>query len=216
MKDGKSVFVVLALTVFVVYVMRNFLGKLSAFFFVPIDNLLFISHSIPPFLMWMVLGLLIGLIYGSFVSIKKFKLDYKLLVYPGLALLIGVSLILLASFVVKKVKGGNESDSISVETEDKGNRRFLTAANRAKLNKILEKGIQAVENERYETAEELFIKAASIGKGDSRLDSLAKVYINIGHDKCTLFKRDSQLKYIPNYYYKYAAALTNRPQEVCK
>ncbi len=45
MKDGKSVFVVLALTVFIVYVMRNFLGKLSAFFFIPIDNLLFISHS---------------------------------------------------------------------------------------------------------------------------------------------------------------------------
>jgi len=102
MKDGKSVFVVLALIVFVVYVMRNFLGKLSAFFFVPIDNLLFISQSIPPVIMWMILGLLVGLIYGSLVSIKKFKLDYKLLVYPGLALLIGVSLILIASFIVKK------------------------------------------------------------------------------------------------------------------
>ena len=57
MKDGKSVFVVLALILFVVYVMRNFLGKLSAFFFVPIDNLLFISHSVPPVLMWMIFGL---------------------------------------------------------------------------------------------------------------------------------------------------------------
>lgn len=216
MKDGKSVFVVLALTVFIVYVMRNFLGKLSAFFFVPIDNLLFISHSIPPVLMWMIFGLLVGLIYGAFVSIKKFKLDYKLLVYPGLALLIGMSLILLASFIVQKVKGEPVSRSTRVEPGNEGNRSYLTAANRIKLDKILEKGILAVENERYESAEELFIKAASIGKGDSRLDSLAKVYINIGNDKCTLFKRDSQLKYIPNYYYKYAAALTNKPPEVCK
>lgn len=216
MKDGKSVFLVLALAAFVVYVMRNFLGKLSAFFFVPIDNLLFITHSIPPVFMWMVLGLLVGLIYGSFVSIKKFKLDYKLLVYPGLALLIGISLILLASFVVKKVKGESVPDSTNVEAEDGGNRRFLTAANRAKLDKILEKGILAVENERYESAEELFIKAASVGTGDSRLDSLAKVYTQTGNEKCKLFKRDSQLKYIPNYYYKYAAALTNKPPEVCK
>lgn len=215
MKDGKSVFVVLALTVFIVYVMRNFLGKLGAFFFVPIDNLLFISHSIPPVVMWMIFGLLIGLIYGSFVSIKKFKLDYKLLVYPGLALLIGMSLILLASFVAKKVGGGTSSDDSKVEVTGE-NRGYLSSSNRAKLNKILEKGILAVENERYESAEELFIKAASIGKGNSRMDSLAKVYTNIGNDKCTLFKRDSQLKYIPNYYYKYAAALTNKPPEVCK
>lgn len=216
MKDGKSVFVVLALTVFIVYVMRNFLGKLSAFFFIPIDNLLFISHSIPPVVMWMIFGLLIGLIYGSFVSIKKFKLDYKLLVYPGLALLIGMSLILLVSFVVQKVKGEPVSGSTVDEPGREGKRSYLTAANRVKLDKILEKGILAVENERYESAEELFIKATSLGKGDSRLDSLAKVYTRTGNDKCTLFKRDSQLKYIPNYYYKYAAALTNKPPKVCE
>ncbi|WP_159477880.1 hypothetical protein [Dyadobacter sp. 3J3] len=215
MKDGKSVFVVLALTVFIVYVMRNFLGSLSAFFFVPMDNLLFISHSIPPVVMWMIFGLLIGLIYGSFVSIKKFKLDYKLLVYPGLALLIGVSLILLASFVADKMGGESNSNS-KMEVADGGNRKYLSSANRVKLDKILEKGILAVENERYESAEELFIKAASLGKGDARLDSLAKVYTNIAKDKCTLFQRDSQLKYIPNYYYKYAAALTNKPPKVCK
>lgn len=216
MKDGKSVFVVLALTVFIVYVMRNFLGKLSAFFFIPIDNLLFISHSLPPVVMWMIFGLLIGLVYGSFISIKKYKLDYKLLVYPGLALLIGMSLILLASFVVQKVKGEPVSGSTGDEPGREGKGSYLTAANRVKLNKILEKGILAVENERYESAEELFIKAASLGKGDSRLDSLAKVYTHTGNDKCTLFNRDSQLKYIPNYYYKYAAALTNKPPEVCK
>ncbi|GLU55328.1 hypothetical protein [Dyadobacter frigoris] len=213
MKDGKSVFVVLALTVFIVYVMRNFLGRLSSFFFVPIDNLLFISHSIPPVLMWMILGLLIGLVYGSFISIKKFKLDYKLLVYPGLILLISLSLILLASFVVKKVI--DRPNTGSVESKDTDG-HFLTSANRAKLNEILKKGILAVENERYETAEELFIKASTLGKGDPRLDSLSRIYTNIGNDKCALFRSDTELKYIPNYYYKYAAALTNKAPKICK
>lgn len=216
MKDGKSVFVVLALTIFVVYVMRNFLGKLSAFFFVPIDNLLFISNSVPPVLMWMIFGLLIGLVYGSFISIKKFKLDFKLLIYPALVLLIGLSLILLASFIVEKVSGGSGSDGSKAEITEGGDRKYLTDANRAKLNELLKRGIRAVDSEEYETAEELFKEAASVGKGDNRLDSLARIYSRTGKDKCTLFKRDSQLKYIPNYYYKYAAALTNQPPEVCK
>ncbi|MCF0059203.1 hypothetical protein [Dyadobacter sp. CY356] len=216
MKDGKSVFVVLVLIVFVVYVMRNFLGRVSAFFFVPIDNLLFISHSIPPVLMWMIFGLMIGVIYGSFVSIKKFKLDYKLLMYPGLALLIAVSLILLASFVVKKMGVDNDSDGKEVDSEYHGYHKFLNDAKSAELNEKLEKGIQAVEHEEYETAKDLFVEAASIGKGDSRLDSLARIYTTTGNSKCKLYRRDSQLKYIPNYYYKYAAALTNQPPQICK
>ncbi len=115
MKDGKSIFVILALAVFIVYVMRNFLGRLSAFFFVPIDNLLFVSQSIPPVVMWMILGLLIGLVYGSFIAIKKYKLDYKLLVYPALALLIGVSFILVASLIAEKINKGSDSGGSKVE-----------------------------------------------------------------------------------------------------
>ena len=216
MKDGRSIILLLAISALFTYLLRGFLGKVSSFFFVPVDNLLFISNSIPPVLMWMVFGLLIGLIYGSFVAIKKFKLDYKLLVYPGLALLIGISLILLASFVVKKYTNDSVSDSTKVETGDLTSRRFLSSANRIKLNEILRKGILAVENERFESAEALFIKAASIGKGDQRLDSLARIYTNTGNEKCRLFRRDSELKYIPDYYYKYAAALTNKPPEICK
>ncbi len=83
--------------------------------------------------MWMIFGLLIGLVYGSFISIKKYKLDYKLLVYPGLALLIGMSLILLASFVVQKVKGEPVSGSTGDEPGREGKRSYLTAANRVKL-----------------------------------------------------------------------------------
>jgi len=216
MKDGKSVFVVLALILFVVYVMRNFLGKLSAFFFVPIDNLLFISHSVPPVLMWMIFGLLVGGIYGSFVSIKKFKLDYKLLVYPGLVLLIGMSLILIASMVVKKVNGGDRYEDNNRRAADGFGRKSTSSANHAELTEKLEQGILAVENEEYQSAEKFFTEAASLGKGDSRLDSLARIYTRTGNEKCRLYRRKSQLKYIPNHYYKYAAALTNKPSEVCK
>lgn len=154
MKDGKSVFVVLVLIVFVVYVMRNFLGRVSAFFFVPIDNLLFISHSIPPVLMWMIFGLLVGVIYGSFIAIKKYRLDYKLLISPILALLVGISLILLASFVVKKF-GDDKQKNRAVSNA--GDRKYLISTNRTELTEILRKGILAVEQEEYETAQVMHI-----------------------------------------------------------
>jgi hypothetical protein len=216
MKEGKSVFVVLALILFVVYVMRNFLGRISTFFFVPIDNLLFISHSIPPVLMWMLFGILFGLIYGSFVSIRKFKLDYKLLVYPGLALLIGVSLILLASIVVKKFNGNHGSEGSKDSGTDGGGGKSLSSTNHAEFTEKLKKGIQAVELEEYQAAEDFFTEAASLGKGDSRLDSLASIYTRTGNDKCRHYRRNSQLKYIPNHYYKYAAALTGKTPQICK
>ena len=124
MKDGKSVFVVLLLIVFVVYVMRNFLGRVSAFIFIPIDNLLFIAHRIPPVLMWMILGLLLGVVYGCFIAIRKYKLDYKLLTYPVLALFVGLSLIFLASFIVNKFKRDKNvesADPLGILTIDQHN-----------------------------------------------------------------------------------------------
>ncbi|MDQ6480682.1 hypothetical protein [Dyadobacter sp. LHD-138] len=156
MKDGKSIFVVLVLTVFVVYVMRNFLGRFSAFFFVPIDNLLFISHSISPVLMWMIFGLLIGSVYGSFIAIKKYKLDYKLLVYPALVLLIGFVLILLASFVTEKIGGRSESGGSHVEVNE-ANGKFSAPSNQAEWNDVLKRGIQAVENEDVATSIDRFL-----------------------------------------------------------
>lgn len=216
MKDGRSIILILAISALFAYLLRGFLGNVSSFFFVPIDNLLFITDGIPPVLMWMVFGLLVGLIYGSFIAIKKYRLDYKLLIYPGLTLLVSLSLILLASIIVGKF---GEKPDVKVAGEvivAGGDRKYLTSANRIKLNEILRKGILAVENERYESAEALFIKAASIGKGDPRLDSLARIYTSTGNDKCQLFRRDSELKYIPNYYYKYAAALKNQPPKICK
>ena len=101
MKDGKSVLLMLALIIFFVYVLRNFLGKASAFFFVPIDSILFISHSIPPVIMWMFFGILIGIISGSFIAIKKYKLDLKLIIYPIGVLVISICLVFLLSFILR-------------------------------------------------------------------------------------------------------------------
>lgn len=215
MNDGRSIIVSLAIASVFAYLLRGFLGKMSSLFFVPIDQLLFISNNIPPVLMWMVLGLLIGLIYGSFVSIKKFRLDYKLLIYPGLTLVIGLSLILLASFVVEKFNKESENKVTNEVLINGKKQNYLSPTELARLNQILNEGILAVENERYESAVELFIKAASISKGDPRLDSLATQYKVTGDDKCQLFRNDSQLKYIPNNYYKYVAALTNTTPQVC-
>ncbi|MCE7041623.1 hypothetical protein [Dyadobacter sp. CY312] len=146
MKDGRSIILSLAIAALFAYLLRGFLGKVSSFFFVPIDNLLFISGSIPPVLMWMVFGLLIGLVFGSFVSIKKYKLDYKLLIYPILTLLLGVGLIILASFVVEKSKKKSDGKVTGEVVPDGRNQKDLSSTNRTKLNEILNKAIQAAEN----------------------------------------------------------------------
>ena len=117
MKDRKSVLLLLALIIFFVYVLRNFLGRVSAFFFIPIDRLLFISHGISPVIMWMVFGLLIGIICGSLIAITKYRLDFKLLVYPIIVLFVMISLILLVSFI--KNKSGSEYGMINGATIQK-------------------------------------------------------------------------------------------------
>ena len=215
MKDGKSVFVVLALVVFIAYVLRGVLGQVSALFLVPVDRLLFISHSISPVVMWALLGLLIGAVYGSFIAIKKYRLDLKLIAYPIVILLVVMSLIVLGSFILKKIikdpradRSGNDVERVSGS---------ISKTNFAEFDEVLNKGISAVESEEYKTAEKYFRQAADLGQEDSRLDSLAKIYSKTGDQKCRLFKRDSKLRYIPNHYYTYAAVLTGKSTpEICK
>jgi uncharacterized protein YneF (UPF0154 family) len=215
MKDGKSVFVVVALIVFIAYVLRGILGQVSALILVPADRLLFISHSISPVIMWALLGLLVGLIYGSFIAIKKYRLDFKLIAYPIVLLLMVMSLIVLGSFILKKTDKDTRTDRFGNEIETVP--KSVGARNLTRFDEVLNKGISAVESEEYKTAEKYFRQAADIGQGDSRLDSLAKIYSKTGDQKCRLFKRDSKLKYIPNHYYTYAAVLTGKLNpEVCK
>ena len=125
MKDGKSVLLMLALIIFFVYVLRNFLGKASAFFFVPIDSILFISHSIPPVIMWMFFGLLIGIICGSIIAVKKYKLDLKLIIYPISVLVITMCMVLLISFIFRNKRNeGNTQEDLKGITS---NPEYLTS-----------------------------------------------------------------------------------------
>jgi hypothetical protein len=195
MRDGKSILLILGLLIFLSYVLRSFLGQVSSLVFVQVDRLLFVSESIPPTIMWMLLGLLVGLIYGSFVAIRKYRLDYKLLTYPIVLLLVALSLVLLISTFIKR----NDNSSL------------------AEFYDALSKGIVAAENEEYETAERYFEQAAALGKGNSKLDSLATRYIQTANEKCKLYQSEKRLRYISNQYYKYAALLKNKPKpEICK
>jgi len=125
MKDGKSVLLMLALIIFFVYVLRNFLGKASAFFFVPIDSILFISHSIPPVIMWMFFGILIGIICGSIIAVKKYKLDLKLIIYPISVLVITMCMVLLISFIFRNKRNeGNTQEDLKGITS---NPEYLTS-----------------------------------------------------------------------------------------
>ena len=207
MNIGKIGFWGILVAAVIVYFIRDFLGGLSYLFFVPIDRILFISESIPPLVMWSILGLLIGIIYGSFVGIKKYKLDFKLLIYPVGLLVIMISLILLVSLITEKIarNGITETDSIPKITDTE---KYL-------FNDNLQKGIKSVDNEEYTIAEYYFQKAAQIDKNNSQLDSLAQIYSQTADERCKLYRRKSKLKYIPNYYYKYAAALTSKSPEVC-
>jgi len=215
MKDGKAILILLTLFAFILYVLRGFLGRISAFLFVPVDKLLFISHSISPVIMWMLFGLLVGLVCGSLIAIKKYKLDFKLLGYPIGILIFTIALILLVSYFVNKKNGRTDDTASDVVPAGKTNPRKKTDREVAEFNDLLDKGIEAVKNEDYQDAEKYFKKAALTDKGNSQLDSLARIYSATGDEKCKMFTRDPQLKYIPDHYYKYATALTNTPPRIC-
>lgn len=214
MKDSKSVLLLLALIIFFVYVLRNFLGRVSAFFFIPIDSLLFISQSIPPVIMWMFFGLLIGLIYGSFIAIKKYRLDLKLLVYPFIILVISIGLILLVSFIVNRKTSDNSNSKLNSDKNENSELRILD--NSSKFNDALIKGIEAVNEEESKSAIKYFKKAVKLNKDNTQLDSLANIYLQIAKEKCEAYKSNSQLKYLSNNYYNYAATLKNQIPEECK
>ena len=207
MNIGKIGFWGIIVIAVVIYFLRDFLGGLSSLFFVPIDRILFISESIPPVVMWIIFGSLIGIIYGSFVGIKKYKLDFKLLIYPVGLLVVTISIIMLVSLVTEKMAKGDTTDTDSISK--------ITDTEKYIFNDNLQKGINSIESEEFTIAEYYFQKAAQIDKNNSQLDSLAQIYSRIGDEKCRLYKRKYKKKYIANYYYKYAAALTNKSPEVC-
>jgi len=100
-----------------VYLFREMLGMLSVRFVVFTDRLLNISDSINPVIMWALLGLLLGGIYGSLVATRKLKLDGKI----NQALIGAVGFILIISALVNRplansLIASTEPDSVPVDS----------------------------------------------------------------------------------------------------
>lgn len=89
-----------------IYFFQKFLGMISFRFFLFMDNTLRLTDNIHPVVMWAVLGLFIGLIYGSFVAWKKYKLDFKLNLIP-------VSIFLLIVFILFMVNHPLDSATVN-------------------------------------------------------------------------------------------------------
>lgn len=94
-----AILVILAVTVYVAIRLVMFLSIAFVYLgfnlFVYIENLLQFT-SVNPLVMWGILGLLIGSIFGVVVAVKKYKLPKKLIFYP---ISITILVIIILSFI---------------------------------------------------------------------------------------------------------------------
>ncbi len=100
-----------------VYLFREILGFISVRFIVFTDRLLNMSDSFSPVLMWALLGLLLGAIYGSLVATRRYKLDGKI----NQALIGTISFILVVTAFVNRplansLIAATEPESVKVDS----------------------------------------------------------------------------------------------------
>lgn len=100
-------------TVILIFFLQKFLGMISYRFFLFMDNLLRLSDSVHPVVMWAVIGLFTGLIYGSFVAWKKYKLEFKLNLIP-------IGIFLLIVFILFMVNDPLNSEPINTAFQPAG------------------------------------------------------------------------------------------------
>ena len=79
--SGARLFLIL-LVIILLAVFREILGSAGFRAFVFLDDLFKISASIPPYIAWGLMGLLIGAIYGSVAAWKKYKLKFTVTLIP--------------------------------------------------------------------------------------------------------------------------------------
>lgn len=92
---GLLVFAIVVIIALII-LLREILGQFSLATFAFIDGLLKFNESMPPILGWMILGLLVGAIYGSVVAWKKYNLSFSINLIPiGGFLLIAVLLFII-------------------------------------------------------------------------------------------------------------------------
>ncbi len=71
----------------IIVIFRRVLGVMSINTFMFLDNLLFTSDGMAAFIMWAIVGLLVGAIAGAVVAFKKYKLTYSSVLIPVFILL---------------------------------------------------------------------------------------------------------------------------------
>ncbi|WP_439557831.1 hypothetical protein [Dyadobacter sp.] len=97
MKKKKSYFWPAAILVIILILISDFLARVSSVLFLPVERLLFVTPGISPVTMWAFLGMMLGVIYGCYVSIRKFRLDNKLIVIPVGIFVVVINLMIILS-----------------------------------------------------------------------------------------------------------------------
>jgi hypothetical protein len=120
-KNRKSRVLYIIILLVIIYYFRVNLGIISINAFLFMDSLLQVSPGFPPVVMWFVLGALVGLVYGSFVAWKKYRLDYKLNLIP-------VALLGLFIFFLMMVNQPISSQPVVSEVNTELAHRFVTVS----------------------------------------------------------------------------------------
>ena len=83
-----------------VFLLWTPLSAISTYIFM-MGDLLTPSYAVHPVIMWAVLGFFIGMVYGGYVAVVKFRLEAKYVLMPAAALVILVTLLLLYHSFIK-------------------------------------------------------------------------------------------------------------------
>jgi len=92
-KNNHYKFLIAGLAV-LIYLLWVPVSAISTYIFI-MGDLLTPSYDIHPVIMWTVLGLFIGMIYGGYVTYAKFRLEAKYILMPAGAFVVLVILLLI-------------------------------------------------------------------------------------------------------------------------
>ncbi len=93
----KIVGVILLVLLGILYAFRIPLSVIGINTFLFIDNLVEFSRNIHPVILWGILGLFVGLLYGTFTAWKKYRLEFKLNLIPLGVFVLFITLLILVN-----------------------------------------------------------------------------------------------------------------------
>jgi hypothetical protein len=120
-KNRRSRILFIIILLVMIYYFRVNLGIISMNAFLFMVTLLQVSPGFPPVIMWFVLGALIGLVYGSFVAWKKYRLDFRLNLIP-------IALLVLFVFLLMSINQPISSQPVASEVKTEMANRFITVS----------------------------------------------------------------------------------------